>query len=424
MLYWKHNGDGFLNRIESISQLNEDPSDYSKTYRIRSTVMNSQVVYENGRVFVHAGGTRIATQESDSINGIKWNHKDPNLKSFRSTWQDGSVLGSGTTEVDWDKIEVDSDGKSVGFIDPGLGFPPPQNELFNSNEPFSSIRNGQFTSYSIDGINVPREHFAWYFEMAVGGAFGVMEWQARVSNREVGRWYRRTITPNGGGSGSDDDPIRIGSDTGLYLTRIVYDQSWAVNLSLLSFRTKSQQQIKDIEDTEGLVSSADFCDKQKKVLFRTEAINAFQKAWNDSEYGVEGKQKEQGGLIIEEPNPNGASNLIPKEFTRIPNTAVNYLDGFPEWKDKIVKDLSKNQNLLYYYHTHPFKVGVPFTLSTGKVVQFTNKWELEQPTNPNDYDNVLPGSFGVLITANKLILFDGEKIRCKFNYKFAKKKKN
>ena len=33
---------------------------------------------------------------------------------------DVTVLGDGTLGVDWDKVETDPDGSSVGFSDPGV----------------------------------------------------------------------------------------------------------------------------------------------------------------------------------------------------------------------------------------------------------------------------------------------------------------
>lgn len=83
-----------------------------------------------------------------------WNHKDPNLKSYRSTDSNGAVIGDGTWGVDWDRIEADPDGSSVGFSDPGLGNPTESNDLFTSGWSFGNFSTGQSYVYSVDGIHV------------------------------------------------------------------------------------------------------------------------------------------------------------------------------------------------------------------------------------------------------------------------------
>jgi hypothetical protein len=65
-----------------------------------------------------------------------------------------------------------------------------------------------------------------------------MEWQARVSNREVGRWYQRTEWST---VSNDSENISVNRYEQTRLLSIVYDQSWAVNWSLLSFQTRGTQ---------------------------------------------------------------------------------------------------------------------------------------------------------------------------------------
>lgn len=159
-------------------------------------------------------------------------------------------------------------------------------------------------------------------------------------------------------------------------------------------------------------------------MFKPEALNAFQKAWDDSEYGVQDKQHEESGVVIGESNPNGDLNLIPKAYPRKPDEPVYRLDNFDTWQPELAKSLPQNQKILYFYHAHPFKPGTSYALTTGKIIEITALWQLVQPTAGADNINVLPGSFGVLITPKKLILFDREnKILCSFKYKFEKKRK-
>ena len=68
-------------------------------------------------------------------------------------------MGDGTLGVDWDKIETDPDGSSVGFSDPGLSNPTESNDLFTSGWSFGTFSTGQSYIYSVDGIHVPPEFF-------------------------------------------------------------------------------------------------------------------------------------------------------------------------------------------------------------------------------------------------------------------------
>lgn len=229
-----YDGDGYLNKIRTTSQENEDPVTTETTYRIRSTVLGGQVVFEN-EAFVHASGTQIATQGT-AANSTRWTHKDSNIKSIRTTINNGYVLES-------EMVELDVDGKSVGFTDPGLGFPPPSNDLFQSENPFSSIRNGQFVSYSIDGISVPRDHFAMVLEFYSGGRFGLLEWQARMRVRdysvrvrgENNRIYERFYATQ-----AEAASVARSFGQNTIYRNIVVNDSWAINSSLIQQTQQSR----------------------------------------------------------------------------------------------------------------------------------------------------------------------------------------
>jgi hypothetical protein len=123
--------------------------------------LGGEVVYENGQAFIYAGGDKIATSykleyPSPALTTM-WHHKDPNMSSYRSTEPGGTVLGTGLDNHDWDKIETDGDGKSVGLSAP-VYFPEHSNELYTSGWSFGSLSNGQYAIYSVDGIHVPEEY--------------------------------------------------------------------------------------------------------------------------------------------------------------------------------------------------------------------------------------------------------------------------
>lgn len=127
-------------------------------YKIRSTPLGGEAVYESGNqnvAKVYAGGELLARHLS---YGVMWAHRDPNLKSYRSTDANGAVFGDGTAGVDWDKVETDADGNSVGLTAP-VFFPEQSNDLFTSGWSFGTFSTGQSLIYSVDGIQVPPEFF-------------------------------------------------------------------------------------------------------------------------------------------------------------------------------------------------------------------------------------------------------------------------
>jgi hypothetical protein len=169
--YLTYNGNGSLDKIETVSWENDDPpvseGDGEKTYRVRSTALGGAVLYESGagaKAFVVADGMEIArvydrTWQSPPSLETVWKHIDLNMRSQRATGAGGTVMGTGVTGDDNDMIELDPEGKSIGFSDPGLGWTTDPQDLFNSETSFGSLQNGIFTSYSIDGLNIPYDTF-------------------------------------------------------------------------------------------------------------------------------------------------------------------------------------------------------------------------------------------------------------------------
>ncbi|HMO81997.1 MAG TPA: hypothetical protein PKD24_14495 [Pyrinomonadaceae bacterium] len=159
-----YNGDGRILKIETSDQEGEEgePTVFP-AYRLRSSILGGEVVYENGQAFVYAGGEKIATNYEvgtpSPTLATMWHHKDPNMSSYRSTEPGGTVLGTGVDNHDWDKIETDGDGKSVGLSQPSYPAPPP-NELYTSGWSFGTMQTGQYALYTVDGLHVPPETFA------------------------------------------------------------------------------------------------------------------------------------------------------------------------------------------------------------------------------------------------------------------------
>lgn len=167
-----YDGDGQIGLVTTATQDEEEGPVTAGDggYKVRSSVLGGQVVYDTGTQMtnVFAGGTRIAMNSilvypSTSL-GTMWNHSDPNGKSYRSTGSNGAVLGDGISGADWDKIETDAAGASVGLSAPPTQYPEDSNDLYTSGWSFGSMRAGQHTVNIVDGIHVPPEYFASFLD--------------------------------------------------------------------------------------------------------------------------------------------------------------------------------------------------------------------------------------------------------------------
>lgn len=247
-----YDGDGMLLKIATSRQENEDPVQNESTYRVRSSVLEGSVVHQAGTASILAGGTRVASHYTVGMGvvGVVWHHKDPSMRSFRSTNASGLVMGSGDSDLDWDSVEADADGKSVGFVDPGLSFPTePMGDMFEPENPFGSIRGGQFRSYAVDGVMVPESFFISMLEVAFGSQFGLLERSARAS-RVRGSHYtvgdRRFEWTVRGANAALDEYIEMDGRLPIvqhWLGGGGGDQSWAINWS---FQDLTQDQIKKL----------------------------------------------------------------------------------------------------------------------------------------------------------------------------------
>ena len=230
----KYDGDGLLVKVQTSHTVNEDDPIIESTYKIRSSAMGGEEIvtaesFGNRIVtYVRAAGTTIATHSSV----ISWMHKDLNMNSMRSTREDGTLIEQeGGSNLG--KHELDPAGNSVGFSDPyTVSYPDPFPYFFQPFESFGSLVNGQFQSYSVDGIQVPRSYFSDQIDLAFGGIFGLVEHQAKMSAHTLielqvgGRRYK----PNLAGA---ERAIGEALETGSAITRIwSASTSWALNLSL------------------------------------------------------------------------------------------------------------------------------------------------------------------------------------------------
>lgn len=131
----------------------------------------------------------------------------------------------------------DADGRQVSG-DGGSGI-----DLFGTGEGYRPGRN----TYTINGLPATESQFMMEIESGhIGGTFGLIEMAARMSNREIGRWYRTgTYDPDDTGDGTAENPHKAGS-TYRQLLSIVYDESWTVLRLIVPY---TQPQNKSVPST-------------------------------------------------------------------------------------------------------------------------------------------------------------------------------
>lgn len=152
------------------------------------------------------------------------------MNSMRSTREDGTLIEQ-EGGSDLGKHELDPAGNSVGFSDPyTVSYPDPFPYFFQPFESFCSLVNGQFQSYSVDGIQVPRSYFSDQIDLAFGGIFGLVEHQARMSIMFAG-YSLKFRNGDEQFAGYDLDAAIAKMEGGEQLNRnwFVSDSSWALN---------------------------------------------------------------------------------------------------------------------------------------------------------------------------------------------------
>jgi YD repeat-containing protein len=226
-----YDGDGNIGKIVTADWHNEDTPIPDTTYKVRSTLLGGQLVYEGSTAIVYAGGTRIWA-------GGYWTHQDANGHTIRSTFSDGSVQGDGSLpDAFWDKKELDPDGKQTGFSAP-VYYPLEDNDLFAPMSNFGVMSHGQYTTYKMDGINVPADYVAMRINSAsIGGAIGLLFLSAQMS---APRFSHYSVNSRFGlenfGSGREAFTQAWGwaSEThGTFIRNFAVNDSWALNWSLI-----------------------------------------------------------------------------------------------------------------------------------------------------------------------------------------------
>ena len=248
--FLSYDGDGYLLKTTTSHQVDEQTPEVLSNYMIRSSVMGGEVISAVSGIgvatYVKASGTTVAMEVPN--NTPVWMHKDPNLTSMRSTDAGGNIVVGGSNP-DWHEKELDATGTEVGLSDPyTVAFPAPEPGFIEPFQSFSSLVNGQFTTQSVDGIQVPQNHFNRMFDFAFQGFFGAMERQARLSIQPIA--YKtetrhlvrsRSKTPpilRPAGSRRPSGPVGPDGETEIFgtvtTTTPIYSNNWAANATVFA----------------------------------------------------------------------------------------------------------------------------------------------------------------------------------------------
>jgi hypothetical protein len=212
-------------------------------YFIHSSVLGKVVseADETGRklkTFVPANGVTLAQQQVIYYQGtterLTFVHQDASTTGTQETNDDGTLVNASNRSGEYDPL-----GRNIASAGPYITLDTnPQSgdgvsgiNMFGSGEGY---RPGQ-QSYRIDHLAVPASLFMEEINTGIyGGAFGLLEMVARMSNRLVAVGVNTKDGPIIGGPGDEGRIIRIAAQTGNTLHRFfVQDTSWSVVGSLM-----------------------------------------------------------------------------------------------------------------------------------------------------------------------------------------------
>ena len=171
--------DGDGQQVKSTETVYDPQSGQTTTttrYYVRSTVLAGEVLTEfepannYTETFVYLGGTVLATQQSNGIPWVGWEHRDPSNATY---------LTSDANNVR-DRAELDPVGANMGLSDSTYTQSVPDEGSLSPYPSFSSGAN-LGTTYSWDGIPMPADEFFQMVGTLMHGPFGVVEASARAS---------------------------------------------------------------------------------------------------------------------------------------------------------------------------------------------------------------------------------------------------
>jgi hypothetical protein len=250
------------------------------TYYIYSSVTRKLVSEVNNsgqqlKTFVTANGQTIAEQYV--TQRVYFNHQDASGASLQQTQENGEIINPRTSEFDAvgnnvggfdiyiDLITLnEGDPSGINFDDPVYGGSVGGNPHLQQKKFFN-------------GIQISDRHFAQIMESGlVGGAFGILEYAARMSSQLVG-WRRfnpsrsrnaPTLVPRGGGTTSPnatpdgfyayaDFQTNEGTVRNFY--RPVYNDSWSGLSALIMFIDKTPRE----EVADAIAEASNLLKKEK-----------------------------------------------------------------------------------------------------------------------------------------------------------------
>jgi len=171
--------DGDGRQVKSTETVTDPQSGQTTTttrYYVRSTVLGGAVLTEMEltnnytRTFVYLEGALLATQQSNGIPWVSWEHRDPSNATYWSS--DATNLR--------DRAELDPVGANMGLSDSTYTQSVPDEGSLSPYPSFSSGSN-LGTTYSWDGIPMPADEFFQMVGTLMHGPLGVVEASARAS---------------------------------------------------------------------------------------------------------------------------------------------------------------------------------------------------------------------------------------------------
>ena len=287
-----YDGNGLLAKTATSHQVDDEDPELETTFSVRSSVMQGEIVSKVNQAgggimatYIRAAGTVVAIERA--WGGPAYMHKAPMMTSTRATDSSGQVISYGNSTDDFQPHELDPSGKSIGFDDPyANGIPDPQPELFQMFESYGELINGQWTTATQDGMQVPLSAVRRAWD---GKEMLLSRYLALLSTGDTGRWSEpafriKRIDGTGGDIGIIDEDGTATYDgwesTSLPHHQVLFAPTWSIGNVLAGLFSPLARQTPDLKVLE---SATGICASQ---LF---GVNLTSVQW--SRTGVNGEMK-------------------------------------------------------------------------------------------------------------------------------------
>lgn len=155
-------------------------------------------------------------------------------------------------------------------------------------------------------------------------------------------------------------------------------------------------------------------------MLREDILEKFQAAWDDSHFGEEGKQQEQGGMLFGRKAGSGTSSenvdIKDERYQRIEGEWAHMLQFWQKFSRDTLANMSSDFELRYIYHSHPFKDGLKVLFRRLGYLKY--KQGQAKRVSDGDYrllketNRTNPGVFGVLLTNEGIRVYNEDGVIC------------